>query len=120
MTLDDLRSTLGLENKKTYNLYGNIKQKILDISKREINAKTDISFSYSPIKKSRKVVALKFKITQKPQEGTISLDKKIELQKGAKKCFHGCNGNCGALWETHKTNIEHSCHYCQKFTQPKV
>lgn len=118
--LDDLRSVLGIEEKKIYRLYGDIKRKILDISKREINAKTDITFSYKPIKPSRKVIGIEFKITPKQKEGTISVDKKIELQREAKKCFHSCNGTCGALWETHKTNVEHSCHHCQKFTQAKA
>lgn len=118
--LDDLRSILGVSETKTYEQYGSIKRKILEISKREINAKTDITFSYKPIKQSRKVVAIKFKITQKSQEGTISLNKKIELQKEAKKCFIKNNGTCGASWETHKTNIEHACHYCAKFNRNPV
>jgi len=48
--------------------YGAIKQRILEISKREINKKTDLTLSYSEIKKGRKVEAIKFKITQKKNQ----------------------------------------------------
>jgi plasmid replication initiation protein len=63
--INELRSILGIENLSAYKLYGNIKTRILDISKREINQKTDLTLSYSEIKKGRKVEAIKFKITQK-------------------------------------------------------
>jgi plasmid replication initiation protein len=63
--INELRSILGIENLGAYKLYGNIKTRILDISKREINEKTDLTISYSEIKKRRKVEAIKFKITQK-------------------------------------------------------
>ena len=65
IALDEFRSLLGIENTKTYNSYGKIKEKILEVSKREINKKTDLTISYSEVKKSRKVEAIKFKITQK-------------------------------------------------------
>lgn len=65
INVNDFRSILGISELKTYNSYGALKQKILELSKREINEKTDLSFSYSEIKKSRKVDAIKFKITSK-------------------------------------------------------
>lgn len=120
ITLENLRSMLGIGDKKIYRFYGDIRRKILDISKREINTKTDLSFSYKPIKQSRKVVAIQFKITSKEEEKTIALNKKISLQKEAKNCFIRCNGSCGASWETHKMNIENICHYCAKFTQVRI
>ena len=70
ITVDDLKSTLGISDEKTYKSFGDIKRRILEISKREINAKTDLIISYSLIKQSRKVVAIKFKITQKPNQET--------------------------------------------------
>lgn len=70
ITVDDLRSMLGIDAMKTYSSYGKIKSKILEISKREINEKTDLNISYSEIKKSRKVIAIKFKITQKQTQET--------------------------------------------------
>lgn len=82
ITVDDLRSMLGLLNLKKYTQYGAIKEKILEISKREINKKTDISFSYIGIKQSRKVTAIKFKIIQKPTQEKQAIDLfKIYLSK---------------------------------------
>lgn len=70
ITVNALRNMLGINEQKTYILFAKIKSKILEISKREINAKTDLIISYSLIKQSRKVVAIKFKITQKPNQET--------------------------------------------------
>lgn len=71
VSLDDLRSILGISNSKSYLAYKGIKQRILEISKREINEKTDLTISYSEIKKGRKVDSVKFKITQKEKVETI-------------------------------------------------
>ncbi|MBC8147371.1 MAG: replication initiation protein [Bacteroidetes bacterium] len=68
ITVHDIKSLLGITHQKTYKLFAKIKSKILEISKREINAKTDLIISYSPIKQSRKVVSIKFKITPKPSQ----------------------------------------------------
>lgn len=65
ISIDNLRSSLGIDKLKTYLSYGAIKQRILEISKKEINEKTDLTVSYKEIKESRKVVAIKFKITKK-------------------------------------------------------
>lgn len=70
ITIIDLKSMLGISDEKAYKLFGDVKRRILEISKREINAKTDLIISYSLIKQSRKVVAIKFKITQKPNQET--------------------------------------------------
>jgi len=72
ISLVEFRSMLGISDLKSYKFYGAIKQKILEISKREINAKTDLTISYSEIKKGRKVEAIKFKITQKGTEAATA------------------------------------------------
>lgn len=68
ISITNLRYILGISNLKTYKLYGSIKQRILEISKREINKKTDLSISYLEIKKGRKVEAIKFKIEQRKKQ----------------------------------------------------
>ena len=70
ITLENLKSMLGISNEKTYKLFGDVKRKILEISKREINEKTDLIISYSEIKTGRKVTSIKFKITQKQNQET--------------------------------------------------
>lgn len=69
INLVDLRSILGISELKSYMCYKGIKQKILNISQREINEKTDINISYLEIKKGRTVEAIKFKISQKTLRG---------------------------------------------------
>ncbi len=70
ITVNTLRNILGINEQKSYSLFAKIKSKILEISKREINEKTNLIISYSLVKQSRKVVAIKFKITQKPNQET--------------------------------------------------
>jgi hypothetical protein len=61
--LEDLRSMLGLteEYQRTFDLF----RYIIVPSHKEICAKTDISFSFQPIKESRKIVAVEFYDIQK-------------------------------------------------------
>jgi len=73
-TIEELRSVLGISDVKSYNSYGAIKQKILDVSVREINEKTDINISYTEHKPHKKVESIKFKITEKPLKINISND----------------------------------------------
>lgn len=74
--LEELRSILGISEIKSYFEYKNLKRRVIDISMREINAKTDLLVEYSEIKTSRKVTAIKFKITEKLQ---------LEIKKNQKE-----------------------------------
>jgi len=58
ISLKDLRAMLGLQNK--YKHSSDIFFYVIRIAHKEINAKTDISFSFRPIKESRKFVAIEF------------------------------------------------------------
>jgi plasmid replication initiation protein len=71
---------------KSYNIYNNFKQKVLEIAEREINEKTDIHISFEEIKTSRKVTSIKFIIKSKIKEVNKKniekeILKKIEEQK---------------------------------------
>ncbi len=70
ITVENLRSMLGINDEKAYKQFGHIKRSILEISKREINEKTDLTISYSEIKTGKKVTSIKFKITKKPNQET--------------------------------------------------
>jgi len=96
ITIENLKSMLGISNQKAYELFSKIKTKILNISKREINAKTDLTISYSEIKLSRKVFAIKFKITQKPNQETQA---KKEFEKYISQLPDG--DNLKALFQTY-------------------
>lgn len=60
ISLDDLRVALGVENFRTYNVYGALKKNIIEPSIKEINAKTELTVLYTEVKEGRKTVALKF------------------------------------------------------------
>lgn len=57
--LDELKANLGI-GKDEYKLFGKFKQSVLDVSHREINEKTDISYTWRPKKNVRKVVSIVF------------------------------------------------------------
>jgi plasmid replication initiation protein len=62
--LKELREMVGA-NEKTYNIYGNLKSKILLHSQKELKGLTDISFEFEEIKTGRKVTSIKFIIYSK-------------------------------------------------------
>jgi plasmid replication initiation protein len=59
--LEELKEILGIK-KTQYKLYGDFRVKVLEIAKREINAKTDLEIDFEGIKKVRKVTSIKFRI----------------------------------------------------------
>ncbi len=61
ITIDNLRAILDIDVKQ-YPKYANLKQKAINIAVKEINLKTDISFTFEEIKTGRKVTSIKFYI----------------------------------------------------------
>ena len=62
LSLEEIRECCGVKEKLKQ--YVHFKQKILLISQREINEKSDLNFTFEEIKNSRKIVAIRFKITK--------------------------------------------------------
>jgi len=60
-TVANLREKIGATT-KTYDLYGNLKSKILLASIKEVNEKTDLHITLKEIKKGRKVEKIEFSI----------------------------------------------------------
>lgn len=65
VSVDDIKKLMGIDHNKTYDYYSNFKRKVLDISLREINDKSNMHLSYDRIKDGKKIVQLKFKIIYK-------------------------------------------------------
>lgn len=65
IALEDLRLSCGIPESRL-NIISNFKIKVLEISKREINEKSDILIDFKFIKKSRKVIAIEFLINKNP------------------------------------------------------
>lgn len=62
LSLEEIRECCGV--KERLKKYNHLETKLLLISQREINEKSDIHFEYERIKQSRKIVAIRFKITK--------------------------------------------------------
>jgi plasmid replication initiation protein len=58
--IDDLRKKLGIKEGELSN-FAYFNRRVLEISRREINSKTDLKLEYEPIKEGRKVTQIKFK-----------------------------------------------------------
>ena len=65
ITLEELRGYCGVR-KDEHILYANLKSRVIDRAKTEINAKTEYDIDYVEIKESRKVVAIDWTIKKKP------------------------------------------------------
>ena len=61
-----LKEILEIEDK--YKLYADLKKRVLEIAKREINEKTDINIDFEEIKTGRKVTSIKFNIEKKEKQ----------------------------------------------------
>jgi plasmid replication initiation protein len=60
----ELKKMLGV-NEKSYNVYQNLKNKVIITAQKELNKITDIKFEFEEIKTGRKVTSLKFIIHSK-------------------------------------------------------
>lgn len=79
ISIQDLRWMLDLEKDK-YPMYGNFKQKVIQVTKKELKDKSDIYFDFEEIKTGRTVVKLKF-IIHKQKLPTPSVDKKNQINE---------------------------------------
>ena len=81
MTVEEIRDVFDLQDK--YKSFGNIKQRLIDKAKVELEEKTDIRFEYEEVKKagSKAVFAVKFRIfPNKPKDKQTPLTiKDIDL-----------------------------------------
>lgn len=75
--LNDLKKMVGADEK--YSEYHNFKKRVLKPAEQEIQEKTDIMFTYSEIKKGRKVVSIKLMIQPK-QTGLLGSAAQAEPQ----------------------------------------
>jgi plasmid replication initiation protein len=78
-TLEELRSKLGVENK--YPHWINFRQRVLDPAQEELEEKTDIMFTYEPIKKGRSIEKVKFIIKPNPKNKTLMTNIVEQLEK---------------------------------------
>lgn len=63
LEVDELKTMLGIGSKE-YPNYGNLKQKVLNVTKKEIGEKTDIKFDFREIKTGRKITSVAFSMNK--------------------------------------------------------
>ncbi len=78
INLEDLKKMLNC-TAETYNEYKRFNDLILKKCQKEINAKTTINFTYTPVKKGRKVTAISFEVESVPaiEEIVEKLESKV-------------------------------------------
>lgn len=59
--LEEFKNMVGAKE-KAYNIYNNVKNRILTQAQKELKEKTDINFTYEELKTGRKVTSIKFNI----------------------------------------------------------
>jgi plasmid replication initiation protein len=74
LTVEQLKDRLQLTS-KGYNLFGNIKQKVIDPAMDEIRSCSDIDPVYELIKTGNKVTSVKFSYNFKPGMEPVSAEK---------------------------------------------
>jgi len=80
MKISDIRSWCGIQEEE-YQLYADLKRKVLNRARDEINAKTEYEVDYREIKESRKVVAIEWTMNKKTHFEKIIRDKVKVIQK---------------------------------------
>lgn len=80
INLDDLRAYCGIQ-KGSYRNYFDLKLKLVERAKKEINTKTEYEIDYQEVKESRKVVSLKWTIKKKTHFEKSQQEKAAILQK---------------------------------------
>jgi plasmid replication initiation protein len=66
--LDELKCLLMVDKIKSYDDFYDFKKRVLDKAQKDINELTDIKIYIEPISKGRKVVKVKFRIEDNPQD----------------------------------------------------
>jgi plasmid replication initiation protein len=80
ITIDEIRDYCGISKEK-YKQINDLRRKVLEVSKLDINEKTDIEITYSMIKEGRKYVSVSFDVKNKKKIKKISESLKKEINK---------------------------------------
>lgn len=85
--LDELKRMIGVGDK--YPVYGNFKQRILNVAKKELEATGELYFSFKEVKQGRKTVAIDFNIHKKSPKQQTPLSKEAqEFIESVKKSLY--------------------------------
>lgn len=79
-SIEKLRDWCGIRSDE-YKLYKNLKARVIDRAKKEINTKTEYEIDYREIKESRKVVSIEWTINKKTYFEKSQLEKAVIISK---------------------------------------
>ena len=92
ISIEDFKKLMGVQDEKTYQDFKNLKRFIINIADSEINKKSDLFIEIDYKKESRKVVAMKIKITPNDKDNKIltkliqvPAQEQLDLINGAEK-----------------------------------
>ena len=71
LTLEELRILTGTDGRKSYNNFNDFEKRVLKPAIEEINEKTDIEISYKTKKRGKKVISIKFELTNKKEPSAL-------------------------------------------------
>lgn len=74
INLEELKKIFKIDKNNSYKLYSNVKNRIIFITQKEINQKTDICFNFEEIKKGRRIEAIKFIVEKNKNSYTADIE----------------------------------------------
>ena len=75
-TLDELRTLLYIGEGELAR-YPDFRRKVLEVSKKEINEKTDLNVNFTPITKGRKVIQICISIKEKSRNERMNIESRV-------------------------------------------
>jgi len=83
MSIQEMRKIFGIENKRTYRIFTNVRMKILDPAIQELNTNPNIPFyvKYQLVKEGNTYTRIKFIVTPKPVKLTQQTSESEGLQE---------------------------------------
>lgn len=91
--LEDLKKMLGALG-TSYQQYFRFREKILDRAQKELHEKTELRFSYTPVKKGRTVTGIRFEVETLPELDPVDHPHQITVEQYMQSL------DDGELWET--------------------
>lgn len=84
VSLDELKKVLGCDQEELYKEFKFFNQKILKRVQSEMDEKTECRYSYTPVKKGRSVVAVRFTVATLPALEVKEPDPQMDLEEYAR------------------------------------
>ena len=88
MTIEEFKLKFGLNKKKSYNRFNNIRQKVLEPMKKDLDENATLSFNLKRHQEGNSITALTFELIDNIkaiQNKIVAKDKDLQLREVMKK-----------------------------------